>query len=97
MLLQTDSSFQIVLLLGMVAVFYFFMVRPQQKKQKEAKKFREGLAKGDKVLTIGGIHGKILEVADTTVLLECEGSTKIRVDKSAISTGTTDNLTATAK
>lgn len=63
------------------------------KKQKELKKFRESLKIGDKVVTIGGIHGKILELNDTTVLINSEGS-KIRLDKSAISTSTEDLLTA---
>ena len=67
-----------------IVVFYFFMIRPQMKKQKELKKFREGLTVGDKVVTVGGIHGKILEIADTTVLLSCESSTKIRIEKSAL-------------
>lgn len=77
----------------MLGVFYFFMIRPQMKKQKELKKFREGLAQGDKVVTIGGIHGKILEVTDTTVLISTEG-TKMRVDKSAISSSAEDQLQA---
>lgn len=72
-------------LILIVVVFYFFMIRPQMKKQKELKKFRENLQVGDKVVTIGGVHGKILEVADTTVLIACESSTKIRLEKSAIS------------
>jgi preprotein translocase subunit YajC len=67
-----------------IVVFYFFMIRPQMKKQKELKKFRESLTVGDKVVTVGGIHGKILEIADTTVLLSCESSTKIRIEKSAL-------------
>ena len=67
----------------MFFVFYFFMIRPQMKKQKELKKFREGLAKGDHIVSIGGIHGRILEVTDTTVLIESE-KTKIRLDKSAV-------------
>jgi preprotein translocase subunit YajC len=68
----------------MLVVFYFFMIRPQQKKQKELKKFRENLKAGDKVVTIGGVHGTILEVTGTTVLINSEG-TKIRFEKSAIS------------
>jgi len=67
-----------------IVVFYFFMIRPQMKKQKELKKFREGLSVGDKVVTIGGVHGKILEIADTTVLISCESSTKLRLEKSAV-------------
>jgi preprotein translocase subunit YajC len=67
-----------------IVVFYFFMIRPQMKRQKELKKFRESLTVGDKVVTVGGIHGKILEIADTTVLLSCESSTKMRIEKSAL-------------
>ncbi len=72
-------------------VFYFFMIRPQMRKQKELKKFREGLKTGDKVVTIGGVHGKILEVNDSTVLVSSEG-TKIRFEKSAIAQTTEDQL-----
>jgi len=81
-----------LIMLGlMVLVFWFFMIRPQMKKQKELKKFRDGLAKGDHIVTIGGIHGKILEIADSTVLVQSEG-TKIRLDKSAISQSSEDQL-----
>ncbi len=83
---------QLVMLVMIVVVFYFFMIRPQMKKQKELKKFRENLAVGNKVVTIGGIHGEILEVADSTVLLKSEG-TKIRFEKSAISQSSADQLT----
>ena len=68
---------QLIMLVMIVVVFYFFMIRPQMKKQKELKKFRDNLAVGSKVVTIGGIHGEILEVADSTILLKSEG-TKIR-------------------
>jgi preprotein translocase subunit YajC len=80
----------------MIVVFYFFMIRPQQKKQKELKKFRENLAVGDKVVTIGGVHGKILEINDTTVLINSEGS-KIRFEKSAISQSSADLLATDGK
>lgn len=90
------SGMNLVMLLLILVVFYFFMIRPQMKKQKEAKKFRENLTVGDKVLTIGGIHGKILEVNDTNVLLSCDGA-KLRVEKSAISTSVTDSLASTTK
>ena len=76
-----------------MVVFYFFMIRPQMKKQKELKKFREGLTVGDKVVTIGGIHGKVLEVSEATVLISAE-SGKLRVDKSAISNSVEDRLQA---
>lgn len=83
-----------MLMLGlMVLVFYFFMIRPQMKKQKELKKFREGLAKGDQVVTVGGIHGRVLEVTDTTVLIESE-KTKLRIDKSGVSQTGDDQLVA---
>ncbi|MEY3236447.1 MAG: preprotein translocase subunit YajC [Bacteroidota bacterium] len=82
---------QIIMLVLILIVFYFFMIRPQMKKQKEMKKFRENLKAGDKVVTIGGIHGKLLEVADSTVLISSEG-TKLRFDKSAIATSTEDVL-----
>jgi preprotein translocase subunit YajC len=66
-------------------VFYFFMIRPQMKKAKDHKKFIEELKKGDKVITTAGIHGKIVDLNDTTFLLEVEGGVKIRFDKGAVS------------
>lgn len=84
---------QIIMLLLILVVFYFFMIRPQMKKQKELKKFREGLKVGDKVVTIGGIHGKILEVAESTLLIATE-SGKLRMDKSAVSNSNEDKLQA---
>ena len=84
---------QIIMLVLILVVFYFFMIRPQMKKQKELKKFREGLKNGDKVVTIGGIHGKILEVAESTVLISTEGG-KLRVHKSAVSNSNEDRLMA---
>lgn len=82
----------LIMIVLMIGVFYFFMIRPQMKKQKELKKFRENLATGDKVVTIGGIHGKILEVAESTILISCEG-TKLRFDKSAVSQSVEDQIT----
>ena len=76
-----------------LVVFYFFMIRPQMKKQKELKKFRENLKVGDKVVTIGGIHGKILEMNESTILVNSEGS-KIRFEKSAIASSSDDQLMA---
>jgi preprotein translocase subunit YajC len=81
------------MIVAMIAIFYLFMIRPQAKKQKELKKFREAMKPGDKVVTIGGVHGKILEIAESTVLISSEG-TKIRVEKSAISQSAADQLTA---
>lgn len=68
-----------------MVVFYFFMIRPQVKKAKDHKKLVAELGKGDKVITTAGIHGKIVDVNETTFLIEVEGGTKIRFDKSAIS------------
>ena len=83
----------LIMIVAMIAIFYLFMIRPQAKKQKELKKFREAMKPGDKVVTIGGVHGKILEIAESTVLISSEG-TKIRVEKSAISQSAADQLTA---
>lgn len=80
-----------------IVVFYFFMIRPQMKKAKEAKQFRESLKKGDKIVTIGGIHGKIADIAETTFLIETEGGGKLRIEKSAVSTGAPGELLQPAK
>ena len=68
-----------------IVVFYFFMIRPQMKKTKDEKKFRENIAKGDKVVTIGGIHGKIYEIQEKTFLIEVEGGHKLKIEKNAVS------------
>ena len=81
----------IVMVVLMLVVFYFFMIRPQMKKQKELKKFREGLNVGDKIVTIGGVHGKILEVAESTILMGVDNG-KMRIDKSAVSNGADNQL-----
>lgn len=83
----TSGGFGIeqMLMFGAIfVVFYFFMIRPQMKKQKEQKKFRESLVKGNKVVTIGGVHGKIEEVKDDTVIISVEGGNKLKIEKSAI-------------
>lgn len=86
-LLQSQANsgiINIVMMLAVVAVVYFFMIRPQTKRQKEEKKFRESLSKGDKVVTIGGLHGKILSMDEKTVLLEVDESVKLRFERAAI-------------
>ena len=76
---------QQLIMLGLIAlVFYFFMIRPQVKKQKDQKKYVNELKKGDKVVTTAGIHGRIADINDTTILVEVDNG-KIRFDKSAIS------------
>lgn len=72
-------------LILIIVVFYFFMIRPQLKKQKEQRKFRDSLGKGDKVVTIGGIHGKIAELKEKSVVLDLGNNLQITVEKSAIS------------
>lgn len=67
-----------------IVVFYFFMIRPQMKRQKEMMKFRNALQKGDKIVTTGGIYGKVDEVQDTFVIMNVGGDVKMKVDKSAI-------------
>ena len=66
------------------AVLYFFMLRPQQRKTAETKAFRESLVKGTRVVTIGGIHGLLVEVGPETVLLEVERGQRLRFDRSAV-------------
>ena len=65
-------------------VFYFFFIRPQTKKNKEQKKFRAELKKGDKVITIGGVHGKIAEIKETSVVLDAGNQIKLTIEKSAL-------------
>ena len=71
-------------LLLIVVIFYFFMIRPQMKRQKEVRKFRSSLSKGDKVVTTGGIYGRIVEVKETTIVLEVAKDVQIKVDKNGI-------------
>jgi preprotein translocase subunit YajC len=87
-LLQTSTGFgtQQIITFGLIAVvFYFFMIRPQVKKQKDQKKYVTELKKGDKVVTTAGIHGKIADVGETTFLVEVDNGVKIKFDKTAIS------------
>ena len=67
-----------------IVVFYFFMIRPQMKKQKEMTNYRNSLKKGDKVVTTGGIYGRINEVKDNYVMIDAGGDVKLKVDKSAL-------------
>ena len=77
-------------LILIIVVFYFFMIRPQVKRQKELRKFRESLAKGDKVITTGGIYGKITDVKETTLLIEIDNNVRIKVDKNSVVKDSTD-------
>ncbi|MBD5264095.1 MAG: preprotein translocase subunit YajC [Bacteroides sp.] len=73
-----------LMIVAMVVIFYFFMIRPQNKKQKEIKKAREAMKNGDKVVTAGGIHGKIKEIGDTTIHIEIAPGVSIKVDKTSV-------------
>lgn len=77
--------YQVVMWVGIIGVFYFFMIRPQQKKAKEQKELLAGIKKGDEVVTIGGMHGKVYQVDDTTVTLDLDKGVKLTFDKSAVS------------
>ncbi len=82
---SSGGGYQMLIFLGlMIVVFYFFMIRPQQKKQKQVQQFRENLKKGDKVVTIGGIHGKITDVQDTTFTVEISDGIKVTIEKAAV-------------
>ncbi|HBX52328.1 MAG: preprotein translocase subunit YajC [Bacteroidetes bacterium RIFOXYA12_FULL_35_11] len=74
----------LIFLVLIIVVFYFFMIRPQMKKQKELKKMRESLKNGDKVITSGGIYGKIIEVKDNAIIVEIDANVRIKVDKNFV-------------
>lgn len=77
-------------LLLIILIFYFFMIRPQMKRQKELRKYRESLQKGDKVVTTGGIYGRVDGIKDNYVIVEIDNNVKIKIDKSAILKDATD-------
>ncbi len=79
------GNWSFLVMMGLIfVVMYFFMIRPQQKKQKELVKFRSSLQRGDKVITMGGIYGVIVEVKEQYVLVEVDSNVKLRVDKSSL-------------
>lgn len=88
---------QMIFLVGMIAVFYFFMIRPQRKKQKDAKIFREALKKGDNVITIGGIIGKVSSFEEEYVYIEIDRGIKAKFSRSAIDAENTKKLNPSAK
>ena len=81
---QGGGASGIIMIVALIAIFYFFMIRPQQKRQKEIRKFREGLGKGDNVVTAGGIYGKIREIAETYFIIEIADGVRIRIDKGSV-------------
>lgn len=81
---QQGGYSSIILIVLMIVVFYFFMIRPQMKKQKEMKKFRDSIKNGDKVITAGGIYGKVKEVKETVIVLEIADNVRISIDKGSV-------------
>lgn len=82
---QGGSSWSgILMIVAMLVIFYLFMIRPQSKKQKEIKKQRDALTKGSKIVTAGGIHGKVKEIAETYMIIEIASNVSIKVDKNSI-------------
>jgi preprotein translocase subunit YajC len=80
------SGYESLIMFGMIfAVMYFFMIRPQIKKQKKEREYRSALKKGDKVVTIGGIHGKINDVKEDTFIVEVMGGNTLKIEKTAVS------------
>lgn len=74
----------LIFIVLLIVVFWLFFIRPQSKKAKEEQKFREGLKKGDKVVTIGGFHGKVVEVKETTVMISLAPNMEVEVEKTAL-------------
>jgi preprotein translocase subunit YajC len=85
---------QFIPLVLIIVVFYFFMIRPQLKKTKDQKKFRENIAKGDKIVTI---HGRILDIQEKTFIIEVEGGHKLKIEKGAVSMDSSSMLTEEQK
>lgn len=81
---NTGGIENIFIIVALIAIFYFFMIRPQQKRQKEIRKFREGLGKGDSIVTAGGIYGKIRDISDKYFIVEIADGVRIRIDKGSV-------------
>jgi preprotein translocase subunit YajC len=81
---QTNPLGMFLPLIAILVIFWLFMIRPQAKRQKELRKFRDSLQKGDKVITTGGIYGKVASVTDTIVVLQVDENTKLTVDKGSV-------------
>lgn len=73
-----------IMIVLMIVIFYFFMIRPQQKKQKELKRQREAMQNGDKVVTAGGIHGKVKEIKEQTIIIEVAPGVTLKVDRASV-------------
>lgn len=82
-------TMQLLFMGAIIAVFYFFMIRPQQKKAKDQKKFIDEIKRGDYVVTIGGMHGRIADIEDDTFIIEVERGGRIKFSKASISMDST--------
>ncbi len=100
-LLQAKSGgfdpINIVMIVLIFVVFYFFMIRPQQKKQKEQTKFRDDLKVGDRVVTIGGLHGSIVSMDNETLVLSVDNGVRLTFEKTAVSLESTQRLSKADK
>lgn len=94
---QNNGSMMWIMLIAMFAIMYFFMIRPQNKKQKEIANFRKSLQVNQRVITAGGIHGIVKEINDSDVLLEIASGVKIRIDKNSIYAAAADANNQPAK
>lgn len=79
-----NGSSGLIMMVAIIAIFYFFMIRPQQKKQKEIQKMREALKVGDRIVTAGGVYGKIKDVNDTHFIVEVAENVRVKVDKASV-------------
>ncbi|MDE5629859.1 MAG: preprotein translocase subunit YajC [Muribaculaceae bacterium] len=84
------SGFSILMIVALFVIFYFFMIRPQQKRQKEIRKFRESLTTGSEIVTAGGIYGTIRDVKENCFIVEIANGVKIRIDKGSVYPTATD-------
>lgn len=79
-----NGTMTLIMILALILIFYFFMIRPQQKKQKQIEEYRNQLTKGDKIITIGGLHGKITDVQEKVFVIEIADGVKITIEKAAV-------------
>ena len=88
----TNSYAHLLLIAGIFIIMYFFMLRPQMKKAKEQQAFIDNIQKGDKVVTVGGIHAKIAKVNDSTFLIEVDNNVRLKIEKSFVSPENTESI-----
>ena len=88
---NNNSYMMIIMMVAIFAIMWLFMIRPQQKKQKEVQKMRESLKVGDRVITSGGIYGKLKDINDDTFSIEIAENVRIKVDKASVFAAADDN------